>query len=125
MSAEGNARRWDALARMVGYNELAKGAKTLGEKVYLRMGRDEARKAYERLGGTVDDSGPEPAVVVQTRPPFVVMSDADVELMREAVAAHDAARRPSVVVVEAPGDACGNTGRLPGGGRCPGCRACS
>jgi hypothetical protein len=86
------ALRWHALARVVGYNELAKDAQTLGEKVYLRLARDEARKDYERLGGEIQDTGPEPVIVVNTRPPFVVMSDADIELMREAVAAHDAQR---------------------------------
>jgi len=30
-----------------------------------------------------------------------------------------------IEIVEAPGDMCGNTKRLPSGGRCPGCRACS
>lgn len=90
MSAEENARRWDALARIVGYNELAREAKTLGEKVYLRLARDEARRQYQSLGGEVRDTGPEPEVVVGTRPPFVVMSAADVELMRAAVAQWDA-----------------------------------
>lgn len=30
-----------------------------------------------------------------------------------------------VVIVSAPGDVCGGSGRLSDGGRCPGCRACS
>lgn len=31
----------------------------------------------------------------------------------------------AIVIVPAPGDACGNTKKLPNGSRCPGCRACS
>lgn len=84
---------WDALARLVGYNELARGAETLGERMYLRLARDEARRAYEGLGGRVEDAPADaPVAVVPTRPPFLVLSDADVELMRKAVAEHDARR---------------------------------
>lgn len=34
------------------------------------------------------------------------------------------AKVPAIEVVEAPGDMCGNTKKLPDGSRCPGCRAC-
>jgi len=37
---------------------------------------------------------------------------------------HDPIDRPAIVIVPAPGDRCGNTGRLPDGTPCPGCRAC-
>jgi hypothetical protein len=33
--------------------------------------------------------------------------------------------RSGIEVVSAPGDRCGNTGTLPDGSRCPGCRACA
>lgn len=36
-----------------------------------------------------------------------------------------ALKGPSIVVEPAPGDRCGNTGQLPGGGECPGCRSCA
>lgn len=33
-------------------------------------------------------------------------------------------KKPAIEVVEAPGDLCGNTGKLADGSPCPGCRAC-
>lgn len=34
-------------------------------------------------------------------------------------------RRARVIVESCPGDACGNTRKLPDGSKCPGCRACA
>jgi hypothetical protein len=84
-----NAQKWDLLARVVGYNELVKTAETLGEKMYLRLARDSALAKYASLGGQFDVEQDEPVLIVQTRPPFLVLSDDDMKLMREAVAAHD------------------------------------
>ena len=84
-----NAQKWDLLARVVGYNELVKKAETLGEKMYLRLARDSALAKYASLGGKYDVEQDEPVLVVQTRPPFLMLSDADMKLMREAVEEYD------------------------------------
>jgi hypothetical protein len=97
--ADQNAKRWDCLALLMGYNELAKDATTLGAKMYLRMGRDVAHKRYEELGGQIDITVTPPLVIVDTRPPWVALTQRDVDLMREAVADYDAGR---IVALAAP-----------------------
>jgi len=52
-----NASRWYYLALAHGYNELARKAETLGEKVYCRLGRDQAEEAYKQLGGQIERTG--------------------------------------------------------------------
>ncbi len=89
-TSEKNTARWDALARLVGYNELARDAKTVGEKLYLRLARDMAEEAYVALGGQVKRSETSEEIVVPTRPPFIVLGPDDIELMRRAVIEYDA-----------------------------------
>jgi hypothetical protein len=88
-----NAARWHALATMFGYNELTKRAQTLGEKVYCRLGRDQAEENYKKLGGEltreIDDS--RVVLVLTEHMPHVTFRDKDVELMRAVVRKFDAA----------------------------------
>jgi hypothetical protein len=91
MNTEEIAARWDALARLVGYNKLVEDAQTLGERMYLRAARDAAREAYVRHGGEVHYEGDmQPIIVVNSRPPYIALSDEDIELMRAAVVERDA-----------------------------------
>jgi hypothetical protein len=79
--------RWHAAAICLGFNELAKLGKTLGEKVYHRMMRAGAEEHFVSLGGQRIFQE-EPAVVVLTLEdgmPWVKFRACDIELMREAV----------------------------------------
>ncbi len=86
-----NAERWHTIALMFGYNELAKLATTLGEKVYCRLMRDRAEAEYKQLGGTdeIDRSGDKIVLVLSHVMPHVVFTEKDIEMMRAAVRAHD------------------------------------
>lgn len=88
-----NAARWSLLALVWGYNELAKIAETLGEKVYLRLARDHAEDEYRRMGGKITRSAEEkePALVLTQHAPHIIFYERDIELMRAAVQAHDEA----------------------------------
>lgn len=44
---------WNFTALIFGYNELAKLATTLGERVWCRLMRDHAETEYKRLGGAL------------------------------------------------------------------------
>lgn len=93
-----NHERWTALAVCLGFNELAKLGESLGEKVYARLLRDKHLENFVRLGGNADLFKREPAVceiVMPERMPNVTFRAEDIELMRKAVAEHDA--DPSVV----------------------------
>lgn len=87
------AKRWHLVATCIGYNELAKMAKTLGEKVYFRLIRDATEERLIEHGGQRLFKGPDEIIVEISVPdhmPYIRLSDADIELMREAVAAYDA-----------------------------------
>lgn len=90
---------WTALATMLGFNELAKLGKTLGEKVYFRLLRDDMSLRFVELGGNGDVFAQEEAVVEIKVPfcngPTVRFRAQDIELMRDAVYEHDKARRSS------------------------------
>jgi hypothetical protein len=83
------ARKWDALASIIGFNELATNGRTLGEKVYFRMSRDAAEKRYAALGGELNKSSVGPVVLTIGPGPFIEFAERDIELMRAAVAAFD------------------------------------
>ena len=85
----GTAVRWDALAAIIGFNELATNAKTLGEKVYFRMARDAAEKRYASLGGELNKSSVGPTILTIGPGPFIEFAERDIELMRDAVAKFD------------------------------------
>lgn len=84
--------RWSAAALCYGYNELAKQAKTLGDKVYFRIARDAAEQQFIALGGNKFVKEPDAIaeLVVPDCMPRVRFSAADIELMRSEVAEHDA-----------------------------------
>lgn len=87
---------WSLLAMIFGWNELVKRADSLGERVFCRMMRNDAHDRYVALGGCIDMSDKEKPVVVLTGYlPSIKLYPRDVELMRKAVANHDAARTVS------------------------------
>ena len=93
-NAHANAERWHHLALVYGYNELAKLAETLGEKVFLRIARDHAEAECVRLGANItrpDGLGPILVTLSETAP-YVVFHERDIELMRAAVQTYDAAK---------------------------------
>jgi hypothetical protein len=76
--------KWDLLAMIFGYNELAKVARTLGEKVFLRMARDAAQRQYESLGGQIDRRDDETICTISEFPK-VEFSAKDIDLMKKAI----------------------------------------
>lgn len=88
---------WVALATMLGFNELAKLGKTLGEKAYFRLLRDNVSEQFIAAGGNADVFAKEESVVEIQVPysnaPFIKFRAQDIELMRDAVHAHDIERR--------------------------------
>lgn len=80
-------KRWAAAAYCLGYNELAKQAQSLGEKVFFRLARDSAVKAFVELGG-VSPFAEEPTILELELPdamPRIKFRAQDIELMRAAV----------------------------------------
>lgn len=93
MTDEERARlqRWDSLALVWGYNEMAKEAGSLGEKVFCRMARDAAAEQLRALGVEVKLTPGSPTVMtLGERPPFITFQAADIEAMRAVVAEFDA-----------------------------------
>lgn len=88
-----NAKIWHFLALAHGYNELAKLSDSLGEKIYCRVGRDEAEKSLRELGVDLKkgDRGMT-TVTLGMKAPYITLTDADVETMRRHVAEHDLAK---------------------------------
>jgi hypothetical protein len=88
-----NNVRYELVARIYGYNELAKLATNLGEKVYARLMRQEIERVLAAdYGVTItrpDDLGPTVLTLGQ-KPPFILFHARDIEMMRQAVAAYDA-----------------------------------
>lgn len=79
------AERWDLLALTFGYNELAKTARTLGEKVWCRMSRDAARDALIDRGGDVKITSEE-VICTISEMPKIAFTAKDIELMKAAIA---------------------------------------
>jgi hypothetical protein len=92
LTAKQSRERWAAAALCLGYNELTKLGKTLGEKMYSRLNRRAAEEYFMALGGTRIFQEDPPVVVLTTDDglPFIELRAQDIELMRAAVAAHDA-----------------------------------
>jgi hypothetical protein len=86
-----SAAAWDAIACMHGYNEMAKLAKTLGEKVYCRMACDAACKMATDLGAEIHrtETGGEVLFTISEVSPSVKFRAEDIEGMRAAVLAFD------------------------------------
>lgn len=92
---EKNARVWTELALCIGFNELAKLGKTLGDKVFARLARDTAVENLIALGGNggkspfADDGTPICTIEMGAPMPWVKFHERDIELMRRAVAEYD------------------------------------
>lgn len=83
---------WTALAMVMGWNELAKLGKTLGEKAFFRLMRNDMVTQFIELGGN-DPFTKEDAVVTIAVPyggcPFLEFRAQDIDLMRTAVYEYD------------------------------------
>ncbi len=87
---------WASLAAMLGYNELAKKADTLGSKCYFRFIRDAAQEKFIELGGNSDVFTKEDYIMkieVNQGMPYVVFREQDIELMRDTIYFHDIKKR--------------------------------
>lgn len=84
---------WDAIARMHGYNEMAKQSKTLGEETYCRLARDAACEEAISLGADIrrTEVGGDVLMTVDEIIPSITFRASDIEKMREAVRAFDLA----------------------------------
>ena len=87
------AAAWDAIARMHGYNEMTKLAKTLGEKVYCRLACDTACEEAVKLGAEIrrTEAGGRIVFAINEVSPSINFRESDIEGMRKAVAEWDAA----------------------------------
>ena len=85
-----NAKMHMAAALIYGYNEMAKNAQTLGEKVYLRMAREDATEKFRALGGEVNVEFKQTILTICGDPVFIKFTVDDIELMRRTVAEYDA-----------------------------------
>lgn len=98
LSAEDVAlsRRWYLSALVIGYNHIVtKDAKTIAQKTYFRAMRDLAAQRLRDAGGSaVLSDAPTPLleITLEDAMPEVRFSERDIELMRDAVRRHDAAR---------------------------------
>jgi hypothetical protein len=83
---------WTVMAIALGYNELAKAADVLGEKVWFRLARDNAEAQFIALGGykVFTDEANALEIQVPGAPFYVKFRKQDIEAMRAVVAAHDA-----------------------------------
>lgn len=94
-------RKYMFWALSLGYNELAKLGRTLGEKMFFRLLRDAATDRLIADGGNRGQSpfANEPSVVEihvdGDRMPWIKLLARDVELMRAYVAEHDERVRTS------------------------------
>jgi len=86
------AALWCSLALIHGYNALIGKVETLGHRIGCRMGRDAAVKRYRELGGEIriDESEKRIAFLGPIDVPSVNLYPRDIELMRKAIAQHDA-----------------------------------
>jgi len=94
MMRDKNFERTECLALVLGYNELAKGAKVLGQKVYMRMARNAAHARFVELGGklTMDES--EKVILEVPGAAYVRFYPRDIEMMRECVRMFDRGELP-------------------------------
>lgn len=88
---------WMHLALCLGYNELAKMGKQLGDKVYFRLLRQQAQERFIEVGGHGNVFAEESEAIVTIEVshgfPRILFRERDIEMMRDAVHAHDVARR--------------------------------
>ncbi len=78
-------------ATVIGYNELARKAVTLGERVFYRMARDRFVEMFNAKHGTLTLTEDEaPVLTIHGQATTVAFYPRDIELMRKAVADFDA-----------------------------------
>ena len=78
-------------AMVIGFNELAKQASTLGERLYFRLATAEAHEQFVALGGTPFLKSPHDVVAaIEVKPVRIIFRESDIEQMRQAVAEFDA-----------------------------------
>lgn len=85
-----HASQWHFIALCFGYNELAKKAKLLGQKVYFRFARDHAQDELVKLGGSIDITREPTILTIKECMPHINFSEKDIEMMRETVKEYDA-----------------------------------
>ena len=73
------------IALVFGYNELAKSATVLGDKVYYRLARDAAQEELIKQGGTLNVVNQETILTLPGHSVTVKFTEADIELMRQTV----------------------------------------
>lgn len=78
---------------MHGYNELAKKAEKLGEKVFCRLARDAAQRASEKLGVKIAIERDATILTLGSRMPYIEFTAKDIDMMRAAVADFDQVTR--------------------------------
>jgi len=89
--------RWHYVAMCYGYNELAKKAKTLGEKVYCRVARDKAEQDFLDAGGDIGMTRDgTPILTLPDTMPRIEFRESDLELMRAEIARVDALKKKPV-----------------------------
>lgn len=89
---------WHNLALLHGYNAMAKQSNLLSEKVYCRLGVQAAERQLGLLGVAIERDDTDNGPVVLTlphHPPYIEFRASDIELMRQAVANHDAKKNPT------------------------------
>lgn len=88
------AAAWDAIARMHGYNEMTKIAKSLGEKMYCRLACDAACEEAMKLGAKISrtELGGQVVFAIDEVSPSIKFRESDIDGMRKAVAEWDAAQ---------------------------------
>lgn len=84
-----DAEYWTMAATAVGFNELAKMGRTLGEKVYMRLFRDRAEELLTGAGHAAIFARDDAVAGVLPGPPFIKFLASDIELMRQLVKEHD------------------------------------
>lgn len=88
--------RYAAAALVIGFNHIAANdAKLLGQKVYFRAARDAAIRRLEELGGKsmimpATDTLPGLEIKMPHGLPSITFREVDIDMMRVAVAEHDA-----------------------------------
>lgn len=88
-SAERDAKIHYLYALVIGYNEMAAQAETLGAKLYFRLARNQAVEMLEASGGKLEIKEDQTLVVM----PFSVhvnLYEKDIELIRVTLAVWDA-----------------------------------
>lgn len=77
------------VALLLGYNELAKRATVLGEKVYWRMMVNAIEEKLKAEGAKFDMLRDPPMLVLSSHQPVIIFTEKDIEMMRETVRKYD------------------------------------